>query len=86
MNSNSLTTNIIKPAPPGFGQPLAPGTPLPKGLTNKHVRFADQTQATQATPATGVSIQPGGKRRSIRKNKTTKRRRISRKYKSRRVR
>jgi hypothetical protein len=74
-------------APQGFGQPLAPGAPLPKGVTNKQVRFVGQpslpsaTPAIQAIPATGVTTQAGGKRR---RRKTTKKRRISRRKRTRR--
>ena len=72
-------------APQGFGQPLAPGAPLPKGVQNKQVRFANQPPplppTISAIPAKGVQIQPGGKRRRA---KTTKKRRTNRMRKSRR--
>jgi hypothetical protein len=80
----------MNPVPPGFGQPLALGTPLPKVVTNKQVRFANQpplpssqsSQSSQpAIPATGVTTQPGGKRR---RRKTTKKRRTSRRHRTRR--
>ncbi len=71
--------------PQGFGQPLAPGTPLPKGVQNKQVRFANQPQPAPPTipaiPATGVPTQAGGKR--IRRN-SRKKRRTNRMRKSRR--
>ena len=75
----------------GFGQPLAPGTTLPKGVTNKQVRFVGQpplppaTPATPAISATGVQVQPGGKRRR-RNKKTTKRRKTNKMRKTRRYR
>ncbi len=78
--------NPLPPAPQGFGQPLALGTPLPKGVTNKQVRFVGQPLPTKqyfSVPAPGVQVQPGGKRRH-RNKKTTKKRRNSRMRKTRR--
>jgi hypothetical protein len=81
----------MNPALQGFGQPLAPGAPLPKGVTNKQVRFVGQqplqsaTPVMQAIPATGVQLQPGGKRRR-RNKKTTKRRKTNKMRKTRRYR
>jgi hypothetical protein len=78
----------------GFGQPLAPGATLAKGVTNKQVRFVGQpplpsatpaTPVIQAIPATGVPVQPGGKRRR-RNKKTTKRRKTNKIRKTRRYR
>ena len=71
-------------APPGFGQPLAPGAPLPKGVQNKQVRFANQSPPSPVIPtipATGVPTQAGGKRR---RRNTRKKRRTNRMRKSRR--
>ena len=118
MSSGYTTKLDYKPAPPGFGKPLAPGTPLRPGITNDMVRYADDpifsnpppssgtpatpfksnnpntlTSATgvsapRLTPAPGVSVQPGGKKRKRRNTKKRKgKKRInSRKYKSRRMR
>jgi hypothetical protein len=78
-----------KPAPPGFGNPLPPTTPLPKGVKNKQVRFANQPIPTKAapimaTPATGaLLIQPGGKRKfksKRRKNKSKKTQKNKKRY------
>ena len=75
-------------APQGFGQPLLPGTALPKGVKNKQVRFLGQPPAMpviSSIPATGAPTpQSGGKRRRIRKNKTTKRRKTNKMRKTRR--
>ncbi len=92
MSSNTFTqkSSIV---PQGFGQPLAPGTPLPKGVHNWQARFANQPLPTKKVysipatapapaPATGVlSDMPGGKRR---RRKTTKKRKTKRMRKSRR--
>ena len=83
--------NSLPQAPQGFGQALPPGTPLPKGVKNKQVRFLGQPPLPSAMPvissipATGAEPpQAGGKRRRIRKNKTTKRRKTNKMRKTRR--
>jgi len=89
MSSNTFTqkSSIV---PQGFGQPLAPGAILRPGVLNSQVRYANQPlqtkqvysiPATAPASATGVSVQPGGKRR---RRKTTKKRRTKRMRKSRR--
>ena len=90
MSSNTFTqkSSIV---PQGFGQPLAPGTPLPKGVSNSQVRYTNQPfqpfqyfkpNTVSSAPAPGTrSNMPGGKRR---RRKTTKKRRTKRMRKTRR--
>lgn len=79
MSSNN-GTNTFKKAPPGFGRPLPPGTPVPNVTSQLAFKFNDYLPGV--TPAPGVSVQPGGKR--IKKRRRTKKRKINRKRKSRR--
>ena len=84
-SSNSSQIPGYKQAPPGFGRPLPPGTPLTSNARNvmlRHLQFAPNSPIKSALePGPGApaatSIQPGGKRRK-RKRSTKKRKHIKR--------
>lgn len=58
MSSGYTTKLDYKPAPPGFGKPLAPGTPPPRSIADQMADLANTYKPTFLSSSTGTPLPP----------------------------